>query len=284
MALTATCKKCAKEVPPGEICPFCGSRLGKNAAHAAWCLQILPIKDWMSWNAVARVLLPAGLAVLLLALGAEALAGGFAAVEMLMRSGFPGVLLILLAALILALLLVFALQGTELADFVVDSRGIHETRYLPNPTPLTLLLRLKSPRLLTEAEADTGSVQVLKLSERHLPWRDVSRVQLWPEKCVILFYAPSWWLRVPVFCTPFSWGDTLDLIREKLGRKKKIRLPASLTVPPVVPVRKAKPQARLDPEVEAALEQIRLEERSEAGPEASAESFPERSSETEETP
>ena len=49
----------------GEVCPFCGTRLGKNAAHAAWCVERSPLKDWMSWNAVMRVLLPAGLAVLL---------------------------------------------------------------------------------------------------------------------------------------------------------------------------------------------------------------------------
>ena len=39
MALTAYCKKCAREVDAGEICPYCGSRLGKNAAHAAWCVE-----------------------------------------------------------------------------------------------------------------------------------------------------------------------------------------------------------------------------------------------------
>lgn len=48
---------------------------------------------------------------------------------------------------------------------------------------------------------------------------------------MILFYAPGWWLRIPVVCTPFSWEDTLGMIREKLGKKKKVRLPQSLTVP-----------------------------------------------------
>ena len=65
MALTAYCKKCAREVEPGAVCPYCGTKLGKTAAHAAWCLERTPVKDWMSWNAVMRVLLPAGLAVLL---------------------------------------------------------------------------------------------------------------------------------------------------------------------------------------------------------------------------
>ena len=74
MARTAFCKRCGKEVEAGEICPFCGTRLGKNAAHAAWCVERTPVKDWMYWNSVMRLLLPGALAililVLLLALGA----------------------------------------------------------------------------------------------------------------------------------------------------------------------------------------------------------------------
>ena len=45
---------------------------------------------------------------------------------------------------------------------------------------------------------------------------------------MVLFYAPSWWLRIPVICTPFTWDDTMDYIREKLGKKKKVILPQSL--------------------------------------------------------
>ena len=48
---------------------------------------------------------------------------------------------------------------------------------------------------------------------------------------MILYYAPSWWLRIAAACTPFSWEDVMGLTREKLGKKKKIRLPASLVVP-----------------------------------------------------
>ena len=66
MALTAYCKKCKREVEAAELCPFCGTKLGKTAAHAAWCVERVPVKDWMCWNAVMRLLLPAALAVLLL--------------------------------------------------------------------------------------------------------------------------------------------------------------------------------------------------------------------------
>jgi hypothetical protein len=230
MALTAYCKKCAREVDAGEICPVCGTRLGKNAAHAAWCVERTPLKDWMCWNAVMRVLLPAALAILLLVLLAEGLSGGVGAVEKMLTSGFPVVLLILLGTILAVTAAALAMQGKELADYVVDNRGIHETHYLPDPTPLRLIARLKSPALMKEAGRD-GRTAVLKLSEKHLAWKDVARVQLWPEKCMILYYAPGWWMRIAAACTPFSWDDVMGLTREKLGRKRKIRLPSSLVIP-----------------------------------------------------
>ena len=229
MALTAYCKKCAREVDAGEICPFCGTRLGKNAAHAAWCVEKRPLKDWMSWNAVMRILLPAALAILLLVLLAEGLTGGIGAVEKMLTSGFPVVLLILLGTILVLTATVLALQGKELADYVVDNRGIHEIHYLPDPTPLRLIMRLRSPAQMKEAEG--GNTAVLKLNEKHLAWKDVARVQLWPEKCMILYYAPGWWLRIAAACTPFTWDDVMGLTREKLGRKRKIRLPSSLVIP-----------------------------------------------------
>lgn len=229
MALTAYCKKCAREVDPGEVCPFCGTRLGKNAAHAAWCVERRPLRDWMSWNAVMRVLLPAALVILLLVLLAEGFSGGIGAVERMLASGFPTVLLILLGTILAITAVMLALQGKELTDYVVDNRGIHETHYLPDPTPLRLITRLRSPALMKQIGESNGSA-VLKLGEKHLAWKDVARVQLWPEKCMILYYAPVWWLRIAAVCTPFSWDDVMGLTRVKLGKKRKIRLPSSLVI------------------------------------------------------
>ena len=258
MALTAYCKKCAREVDAGEICPFCGTRLGKNAAHAAWCVERVPVRDWMCWNTVMRVLLPAALAILLLVLLAEGVAGGIDAVEKLLVSGFPAVLLMLLGVILVLTAAVLVAQGRDLTDYVVDNRGIHEIRYLPNPTPLKLLARLKSPGLVS-GEEQAGSVNVLKLGEKDLAWRNVARVQLWPEKCMILYYAPSWWLRIAVVCTPFVWDDVMGLTRDKLGKKRKIRLPASLVIPAEPKARQTRPPVSPAPEVEEALEQLSME-------------------------
>ena len=224
MARTAYCKHCGKEVEAGEVCPECGTRLGKNAAHAAWCIERTPVKDWMYWNSVMRILLPGALVILILVLLLEGISGGAEALEKMLSSAFPAVLGVLLLTTVAVVFAVLLLRGKELSDFVIDNRGIHETRYLPNPTPLKLMLRMKAPGL---PEGD-GSARVVKLSEHHIAWKDVGRVQLWPEKCTVLFYAPAWWLRIPVICTPFTWEDTMEYIREKLGKKKKVRLPQPL--------------------------------------------------------
>ena len=254
MARTAYCKRCGKEVEAGEMCPFCGTRLGKNAVHAAWCVERNPVKDWMYWNSVMRLLLPGALAILVLVLLLELVFGGIGAVEKMISSAFLPVLGVLLAAALAGVFAVLLLRGKELSDFVVDSRGIHETRYLPDPTPLKLMLRMKSP----EMPGEDGDARVIKLGERQIAWKDVSRVQLWPEKCMVLFYAPAWWLRIPVVCTPFTWEDTMDYIREKLGRKKKVRLPKSLEVPAPAASRRRTQAAPVYQEPEAL--QIRMDE------------------------
>ena len=250
MARTAYCKRCGKEVEAAEICPFCGTRLGKNAVHAAWCVERVPVKDWMYWNGVMRILLPGALAILILVLLLEGISGGAAAVEKLLSSAFLPVLGVLFGTALAAVFTVLLLRGKELSDFVVDNRGIHETRYLPDPTPLKLILRMKAPK---QADGD-----VVRLSERQIAWKDISRVQLWPEKCAVLFYAPAWWLRIPVVCTPFTWDDTMEYIREKLGRKKKIRLPGSLVVRTAPAPRRRAGETPLYREPEA--RQIRMEE------------------------
>jgi hypothetical protein len=257
MALTAYCKKCAREVDAGEICPVCGTRLGKNAAHAAWCVERIPVKDWMCWNALMRILLPAALVILVLVLLAEAVAGGASAVEKLLVSDFPTVLLILLGAILAVALIALLLQGKELTDYVVDNRGIHEIHYLQDPTPLRLIARLKSLALLREAQQGS-SAAVVKVGEKDLPWKNVARVQLWPEKGMILYYAPSWWMRIAAVCTPFIWDDVMAVTREKLGRKRKIRLPASLVIPAEQRTRRAAPRPSFEPEPEETPGQLSL--------------------------
>lgn len=229
MAVTAYCKKCARDVPVGETCPHCGGKLGKSTVRVAWCAEHTPVRDWMCWNAAMRILIPVMALVLLLILLMEGIAGGGAAVERLLRGGLLFSLLALLVFLSALLLLVFMLQGDDLLDCVVDGRGIHIQQYLPEPTPLKLMLRLRSPRLMEQFNPADG---FLLIGQRELSWKDIARVQLWPEKTMILFYFPTWWMRLALPCTAFTYEDSMDFIRDKLGRKKGVILPQELTAPP----------------------------------------------------
>ena len=139
MPITAYCKKCARDVPPGDLCPHCGGKLAKSALRVAWCADHTPVRDWMSWNAVMRLVLPVLLAVLALILLLEGLAGGLEGIAALLRGGLLFSLLGLLALTAAGLLVAFILPGDDLPACVVDRRSTHIQQYLPEPTALKLL-------------------------------------------------------------------------------------------------------------------------------------------------
>ncbi|MGN0778998.1 MAG: hypothetical protein ACI4MJ_07625 [Aristaeellaceae bacterium] len=231
MPMTSYCKKCACDVPVGDFCERCGGKLPRSAVRVAWCVSHHPVRDWMCWNALMRILLPVAAVALVLTLTLEGFLGGAEGIETLLRSGLPQALLMLMMTVMAAVLLIFILQGEDWQDCAVDSRGIHVSCYLPNPTPLKLMLRLRSPALLREIDP-ADEVPTVLLSQQDLAWRDIARVQLWPEKTLILFYAPVWWMRLALPCTPFTYEDSMTFIHEKLGRKKSVQLPQELRTPP----------------------------------------------------
>lgn len=209
-------------MPVSSVCPNCGAKLAANTVRLAWCVEHHPVRDWMCWNAVMRLILPVLGATLVLVILLEAILGGLSGVAALLSGGLIICLSGLVGLILAVMLLVFILQGDDLLDCVVDARGIHVQQYLPEPTALRLILRGKSPRLL-----DTlGEDGLLLIASSEIVWKDIQRVQLWPEKTMILFYAPRWWMRVTLPCTPFTWEDALSFIRDKVGRKKAVILPA----------------------------------------------------------
>lgn len=168
-----------------------------------------------------RLLLPVLGATLALVILLEAIVGGPGGVAVLLSGGLIVSLLGIMGMILALMLLVFILQGEDLLDCVVDSRGVHVQQYLPEPTAMKLLLRGKSPRLLESL----GEDKLLLVASQEIAWKDIQRVQLWPEKTMILLYAPKWWMRVSLPCTPFTWEDALAFIRDKIGRKKAVVLP-----------------------------------------------------------
>ena len=227
-------------MPWGETCPVCGKRLGKSAARLFWQTDHTPVRDWISWNAAGRILIPAFALVLLLILLFEILQGGAEGLQRLLRGGMLVSLAVFAFACALGVWIVLLLQGGDICECVIDSRGVHLRKFLNDPTPLRLLLRLRSPGSIASGERD-GSGALL-LSEISLRWADIARVQLWPEKSLILIYAPYWWMRLPLYCTPFTWEDALLYMRDKVGRKKNLLLPPELVAPPKSKAPRAKSQ------------------------------------------
>ena len=223
MAITAYCKKCAKDVPVGETCSFCGAKLAALSVHTAWRTERLPVKDWMCWNQIMRLVVPGGMGILALILIAEWISGGAGATVRLLEAGLIRTILILLCVIVLVIFILLLLRGWETLDTVVDGRGIHVTTSVPQATKIRMLARFRSP-----AEAESAEAPVVRVEE--IAWKDVTRVQLWPEKCMVLFYAPKAWLRVSIMCTPYTWEDTMTMIRTKIGKKKKVSLPENLRV------------------------------------------------------
>lgn len=221
MPLTSYCKKCRRDVPVCDRCPDCGGKLAPSAVRLAWCVEHTPVRDWMCWNAVLRIVLP----VLALTLGMvfllEGILGGLDALTLMLSGALLPTVAGLLLGFLVVLLLIFILQGDDLQDCVIDASGLHVQQYLSHPTAFKLMLHLRSPRLLEQVD-ETG---LLLISTREIPWKAIRRVQLWSEKGLILLYAPRWWQRLAIPCTPFTWEDALTFIRDKIGKRKDVVLP-----------------------------------------------------------
>ena len=213
--ITAYCKKCKDDVTPGEVCPRCGGKLTKASLRVHWEMPHDPVKDWMCWNSAARIVLPVTAAMVAVLLVLEVISGGGAAAQKLLESGLMTIVGTLVAVFFLGMWLILLLQGEEIFSCTLDSRGAHVTIYLENPTKIQLLARFRQP-------ADEARVVV---AQRDFAWKDAARIQLWPEKLLILFYAPRWWMRLSVPCLPESWPSALLFMQEKVGKKKTVQMP-----------------------------------------------------------
>ena len=224
MPLSARCKKCSMEVPAGACCPRCGGKLGP--ARYFWRVQRRPVLSWECWNAPMRILLPVVAAVVLMAMAAEAAGEGWARLGQWAVRDLPVLLGGLLGASVLLTGLVLALQGTEVLEIAADKTGLTVTVLLPRPGMLSLLARLRSPALA--GSASLRREYGLFLGEKKLTWKACRQVQLWPEKQLMLFYAPARWLQLAIPCDRTAWQELSGLVREKLGKRRDVRLPQEL--------------------------------------------------------
>lgn len=67
---------------------------------------------------------------------------------------------------------------------------------------------------------------------REIAWKEISRVQLWPEKATVRCMRPTWWMRLAVPCSAFQYEDVLEFMRDKVGRRKDLLLPEDVKAAP----------------------------------------------------
>ena len=201
-----------------------GRRTGASGT-LTWCLDHRPVTDWICWNQSMRIFAPVLLVILILVPLLEYLSGGSAALSDLLSGGFLITLvsLFLFAAVLTGLVLF--LQGPDVLDILVDSKGVHLDVCLPRPTTLRLLARFRSPDL------PAGEDGMVLISHTDLAWAQIRRIQLWPDKNTVLLYRTLGFLTLAVPCTPFTYGPMTDMLRDKLGKKEGVRMPRTLRPP-----------------------------------------------------
>ncbi len=224
MPLVQYCKKCKMDVPPGETCLHCGGKLTKTSEKLTFGIAHVPVKDWFCWNELLRIALPLLLGVVAVSLLFEMATGGKAAVERLLRSGFPGAMLILLGVILLVFYIILRLQGGERIQYELDKQGIHVRYYLHEAAPVQLYTRLVTKDELEMLAQDEHVLPGLTLIRyRCIQWKDIKRVHFWRENAVMLVYDPEWWQALFVNCPIGELEAVEKMVRKMLKPKKEIR-------------------------------------------------------------
>lgn len=228
MPMVNYCRKCKRDTPLGDSCPFCGGKLTKTGERISFGVARVPVKEWFEWNRILRVGLPALALVLVIVVCAEAAASGKWGVLRLFQQGFSSVMLALLGGLLAAVLVLLCLQGAEKVHYVMDRDGVKAYTYLPNDNPLRLYARFLTPAAADALRSDDDALPDLTLVRRViLPWSELRRVRVWREGSVILFFRPAGWQVLSIPCPIQELPECEAYVRAKLKRFKKVKvLPA----------------------------------------------------------
>ena len=227
MPLVNYCKKCKTEVPVGESCPYCGGKLTQTGEQISFGVVREPVKEWFAWNALLRIALPVLGLICVFVIAAEAAAAGRQGVIVMLRQGFAETMLWALGLTVVGIWGLLTLQGPEHVHVVLDKHGVWVRTYLPEGSRVGLTARLLSSDAAEklEEEDDRPSLDGLMLVRRvFLPWTAVSRVRVWRENGVLLFFRPVFWQAAYVRCPLAELTDAEAFVRKKLKRQKKCRI------------------------------------------------------------
>lgn len=225
MPYTNYCKKCNAETQSAETCPRCGAKLAKATERLAFTVERVPVRDWFSWNAMLRVVVPVIGLVLLATVLTEAFARGGQGVQSVFVQGFFWTLLGALGFLLLIILVLLGLQGREVVRYVLDGRGAHAYVYLRDPKPIRFYARLTTPQAAEALQAAVpeamAGCRFIRRSD--IAWAQVRRIGFWHETNTILLYRPSYWLALCIRCTEGGFGEAQAHVLKKTPRKKRAR-------------------------------------------------------------
>lgn len=234
MALVNFCKKCKREVPASETCPFCQGKLSKTNERISFWMERAPVRDWFAWNQVLRVALPALVFVALATTLLEGRLGGGDAVQRLFLRGFFWILTETLGGMLLLMCGIFLLRGKEQIHFVLDKEGVHAYTHLRKPTTRRLYARFvsqKAAAALQEKQAASPAGGTL-IQQSDIRWSDVRKVRFWRENRQLLFFNPGWWQVLVVACPPAAYEDAEAFVRKKLGKNRKVKVIPKLSAIP----------------------------------------------------
>ncbi|MBQ9197054.1 MAG: hypothetical protein IJ157_07395 [Clostridia bacterium] len=186
------CKKC-KQDSLTPICDHCGAQIASlnQAERYKWRYIRTPLGDTPTLLGAGKALSLTVITLLLLMFLGELIFSPDKrlALTMFTSSGLlPSVLIFsFLAAALICLFL--GLQGREEMHFVLDARGAHVQTWIV-PSRLKCAARFIPYEVYNIAEDVEGNQRML-VSESHLLWADVCRVEIRRRACRIDLYRPS---------------------------------------------------------------------------------------------
>ncbi|MBE5778746.1 MAG: hypothetical protein E7331_05350 [Clostridiales bacterium] len=220
------CRKCKTETPPGESCPYCGGKLTKTGQRLSFGVTRTPLTDWFCWNEYLRLGLPVIVTIFLISVITELISGGIPALSRLFAGGFTLSILMMVAGLLLLIFLLLFLQGPEKVHYILTKDCVRALTYLEPEAVLPMYARFVTTQQAQALETTDDVLPGYRLiRQAELPWNSLSRVRLWREGGVMLFYRPGWWQALSVNVPMEEWEEAEAFVRSKLKRQKAKVLP-----------------------------------------------------------
>ena len=186
------CKKC-KQDSLTPICEHCGAQISslQQAERYKWRYIRTPLGDTPTLlGALKAISLTVVSLLLLLFLGELIFSPDKRlAVTMFTNTGLLPSMLIFTFVTVALICLFLALQGREELHFVLDARGAHVQTWIV-PSRLKCFARFIPYETYNIAVDPEGNERML-VSETHLLWADVCRVEIRRHACRIDLYRPS---------------------------------------------------------------------------------------------